>query len=154
MLRFFELKVPPPLTAAVVAILMAAWSWGNHLSIHPSMLRRLTVLVFLGMGVYVIVGAIQNLQHSKTTLSFVNPSSTTRLVTEGAYSWSRNPMYLGLLIVLMAFARAFDSLALWLGPLLFFAFVGRFQIHPEEQALMEKFGEEYSQYKSKVRRWV
>lgn len=154
MLRILELRIPPPVLAVVVAICMGAWLLASGLRPNPYWLRILTVLVFTGMGVVTIAGAIQNLRHAKTSLDPTNPSSTTRLVTEGAYSWSRNPMYLGLLILLLSFARAFDSFGLYLGPLLFFILVGRLQIQPEESALSEKFGEEYLRYKSNVRRWV
>jgi len=153
-LRSLELRIPPPLLAAFIAACMGVCVWALDLRPSTFWMRLLTVAVFAGVGVAVIACGIQNLRHARTTLNPTDPSTTTQLVTEGVYSWSRNPMYVGLLVLLIVFARAFDSFVLYLGPLLFFLLIGRLQIQPEERALAEKFGEDYAKYKSNVRRWL
>jgi protein-S-isoprenylcysteine O-methyltransferase Ste14 len=67
---------------------------------------------------------------------------------------SRNPMYLGVLTVLIAWAVLLSSAWALLGPLAFVLYINRFQIAPEEQVLSDKFGADYSAYQSRVRRWL
>jgi len=87
----------------------------------------------------------------------VNPrkiEQTSTLITRGVYAWSRNPIYVVDVLLLLAWA-------IWLGtwinlalPLVFIWFVTRFQIVPEEAMLLQKFGDEYSQYNRRTRRWI
>ena len=67
---------------------------------------------------------------------------------------SRNPLSLSLLLLLVAYAVRLAAPAVWLGPILFVAYVTRFQIHPEERALQEKFGDAYRRYQTRTRRWL
>jgi protein-S-isoprenylcysteine O-methyltransferase Ste14 len=82
------------------------------------------------------------------------PSATSSLVTNGVFRFTRNPMYLSLLLYLVAWAV---YLANWLALLLvpvFMLYITRFQIKPEERALSAQFGPEYASYKARVRRWL
>lgn len=90
----------------------------------------------------------------RTTINPLDPGKASYLVTNGIFRMSRNPMYLSLLLLLVAYAIRLDSLTIWLGPLIFAAYVTRFQILPEERALAEKFGEAYLDYKHRTRRWI
>ena len=79
---------------------------------------------------------------------------TTALVTAGMYRYSRNPMYLGLVLLTLAATMFFGT---WLGIVIIVAFIfllNFLQIIPEEEALLDIFGEEYVEYKKKVRRWI
>lgn len=67
---------------------------------------------------------------------------------------SRNPMYLSLLLLLVAYAVRLDSPVPWLGPIAFVGYVNRFQIGPEERALQAKFGEACLRYRARTRRWL
>ena len=90
----------------------------------------------------------------KTTISPFTPSETAVLLTEGMYRYSRNPMYLGLLLLIISSTIWFGS---WLGmfiSLIFICLMNFVQIIPEEDALLKIFGEEYNEYKKKVRRWI
>ena len=90
----------------------------------------------------------------RTTVNPMHPESTTALVTTGIYSFTRNPMYVGLLLVLAAWAAWLSNLlALVILPV-FVAYVSRFQIVPEERALAARFGEQFALYCRRVRRWV
>ena len=76
------------------------------------------------------------------------------LLTEGMYRYSRNPMYLGLLLLIIAATIWFG---IWFGiviSLFFILLMNILQIIPEEEALLQIFGEEYLEYKKKVRRWI
>lgn len=101
------------------------------------------------------IGAISLFQffRSRTTVDPTNPSRASKLVSSGIYQYSRNPMYLGLLLLLLVWG-------LWLGNAFnillaagFVAYMNKFQIIPEEDALLKLFGKEYTQYCTLVRRW-
>ncbi len=83
----------------------------------------------------------------------MKPESTSSLVTSGIYKCTRNPMYVGLLFVLVAWAVFLSSAWLLVGPLIFVLYMNRFQIAPEERMLSQMFGTTYSTYKGTVRRW-
>lgn len=106
------------------------------------------------MGAFVMAMAVKSFVTAKTTINPLKPSRASRLITGGVYRYSRNPIYLGDLLILAA-------LAVWLGQpanlVLLAAFVGyidRFQIRPEEKALSALFGAEYTAYCARVRRWL
>ena len=75
-------------------------------------------------------------------------------VSAGPYRFTRNPMYLGLLLTLLAWAVfLFNPVVLLFVPI-FVLYINRFQIKPEEQVLSSLFGAEYMAYKGQVRRWL
>ncbi|MBP6218181.1 MAG: isoprenylcysteine carboxylmethyltransferase family protein [Oligoflexales bacterium] len=87
----------------------------------------------------------------------VNPMSlheTQSLVVSGLYRYTRNPMYLGFLILLVSFAFFLNALSPFLVIPLFVFCIQKTQIELEEVFLAEKFGESYLQYKQKVKRWL
>jgi protein-S-isoprenylcysteine O-methyltransferase Ste14 len=84
----------------------------------------------------------------------LRPESTSSLVVSGIYGVTRNPMYLGFLVALLGWA-VFLAHALALLPLLaFLLYMNRFQIRPEESALTTLFGQEFTTYRKRVRRWL
>lgn len=85
-------------------------------------------------------------------LSVLTPSSA--LVRNGVYRFTRNPMYLGFLLVLAAWAAFLSSLMSVLALPCFIAYINKYQIEPEERALLAKFGAEFEQYAAAVRRWI
>ena len=80
--------------------------------------------------------------------------TTTTLVRSGVFRLTRNPMYLGLLLILLAWALFLGSGWSLLGPVVFVIYLNRFQILPEERVLAAKFGVEYAAYRKCVRRWI
>jgi protein-S-isoprenylcysteine O-methyltransferase Ste14 len=84
----------------------------------------------------------------------MRPDASSAIVTGSVYRLSRNPMYLGFLLVLAAWAMFLSSLAAALVLPGFVGYMNRFQIVPEEQVLLKKFGPAYAQYMSRVRRWL
>lgn len=91
---------------------------------------------------------------SRTTINPLKPASASALVTGGIYRFTRNPMYLGLATLLLAWATYLGSLAALAGVPLFVLYMNRFQIAPEERALEARFGAEYIAYRRRVRRWL
>ncbi len=82
------------------------------------------------------------------------PDRSTSLVVRGIYRHSRNPMYVGFLLVLCAWSLYLGSALSLLFLPVFIAYMNRFQIIPEECYMRDKFAEEYTKYTSEVRRWV
>jgi len=149
-----ELKVPPP----VVALLIAAAMWGLSLLVPPAAPPTTLRMVFAiavacaGIGID-IVGAIA-FRRARTTINPLRPNATSALVTTGVYRFTRNPMYVGQAVVLLAWAIWLASLPAWLGLPAFVLYISRFQIAPEERALTAIFGAAFADYQSKVRRWL
>jgi len=84
----------------------------------------------------------------------MRPEKTTSLATTGIFGWTRNPMYLGLVIALVGWAAFLSAAWPLLGPVVFVLYVNRFQIRPEERVLTELFPADYAEYTCRVRRWL
>jgi protein-S-isoprenylcysteine O-methyltransferase Ste14 len=157
-MSIFELKldnkVPPP----AVALIIAAMMW--HLSAYEPALSlsaemsQILILFLVIVGVSFDVCGLLAFRQLKTTINPMSPNKTSALVTGGIYRLSRNPMYVGLFLFLMAWAIQLSMLWPFIGPVLFVIYITRFQITPEERVMESKFGDEYSIYKNKVRRWL
>ena len=145
-------KIPPPILAA----LMIGLIYLSTLLFEPiSFDYQGALSVFLVIiGLACALPSFRLFSRHKTTISPFTPYATAVLLTEGMYSYSRNPMYFGLLLLIMSATIWFGS---WVGILISLIFIFLLyilQIIPEEDALLEIFGEEYNQYKRKVRRWI
>ena len=97
--------------------------------------------------------AIVQFLRARTTVNPHRPDRASRLVTSGVYAWTRNPMYLGLWLLLLGWAVRLGTLTPFLGPLLFGPLIQQVQIRPEERALRTLFGKDYEQYCQRVHRW-
>ncbi|MES2562824.1 MAG: isoprenylcysteine carboxylmethyltransferase family protein [Pseudomonadota bacterium] len=132
--------------------------WGISLSLplleNPAFVRRAAALMLALAGIGLSAAGVISFHRAKTTVNPMKPESTSALICSGIYSITRNPMYLGVLTVLIAWAVLLSSAWALLGPLAFVLYINRFQIAPEEQVLSDKFGADYSAYKSRVRRWL
>ncbi len=153
-MQSLELKIPPPIIAVLVAIAM----WGISL-ITPLLTVPTTYRVPLAMTIAVIGGVLMvagniSFRQAKTTVNPMKPESASSLVSSGVYRFTRNPMYLGVLTVLIAWAIFLSSPWALFGLLAFFLYIDRFQIAPEEKALTRLFGTDYATYQTKVRRWI
>jgi protein-S-isoprenylcysteine O-methyltransferase Ste14 len=153
-MKSLELKVPPPVVAALLAIAMWFAARATLPLAVPLPLRvaLATVLVLLGVA-FAGSGVVAFLK-AKTSRNPLRPEEASSLVCSGAYRFTRNPMYLGLLLVLFGWAAALSSALALAGPVIFAEYISRFQIKPEERALAALFGSQYEQYKRRVRRWL
>ena len=149
-----ELKVPPPMVALMTALGMWAVSRLTLAFELDAALRTAVAVVIALIGGAFDVAGIAAFRRARTTLNPMKPEAASSLVTGGIYRVSRNPMYVGLLCLLVAWAAFLWAPWAILGPVLFVAYMNRFQIGPEERALMGAFGEEYARYKAAVRRWL
>jgi protein-S-isoprenylcysteine O-methyltransferase Ste14 len=108
------------------------------------------VVVAAGAGVSCFAAAI--FQARETTKDpYGKP---TALVVQAPYTWTRNPMYLGLATALMGLAIFFASIAMLLAPAVFFVVIDRMVIPQEEEKMERLFGQDYVAYKDRVRRWI
>jgi protein-S-isoprenylcysteine O-methyltransferase Ste14 len=153
-LRTFELKIPPPAVAVFVAIIMWGVSRATPSWEVPALARTGVALAIAAIGVAFSVSGVIAFRRAKTTINPTTPEAASSLVSSGVYRVTRNPMYVGFLFVLVAWAVFLSSGWSLPGPLVFAAYIHRFQITPEERALSALFGTEYSVYKARVRRWL
>jgi protein-S-isoprenylcysteine O-methyltransferase Ste14 len=149
-----ELKVPPPVVASVLAVAMWVVSRSTPtLEIDPAV--RIAVALALALaGAAAGAAGIASFRRARTTLDPMKPEAASSLVTDGIYRFTRNPMYVGILLVLLAWAAFLGAPWTLLGPVAFVAYLTRFQITPEERILMARFGDAYAIYKARVRRWL
>lgn len=153
-MRALELRVPPPAVALVAALLMWAAARATP-GFHVDMPARATVAIVLAVvGAVVAVAGMLAFRRARTTVNPLNPDATSALVVTGVYRISRNPMYLGLAIVLLAIAVNLSHALAFLGVAAFVAYITRFQIIPEERALRALFPGDFKEYAGQVRRWL
>ena len=156
-LKFLELKCPPPIVMLISAIVAMLISQKTVEFIQQQVTTAddfIWPLVFFIAGIVVAIAGAKELRHYHTTINPTHPENTTHLVTSGIYQFTRNPMYLGMLIVLLGWADLLDSFLAYSGALIFFLYISAFQIKPEEDVMKDKFGQKFNQYCGQVRRWL
>ena len=100
------------------------------------------------------VSGLLAFRRAKTTVNPLSPEKSTTIVRSGPYRFTRNPMYLGIALLLSAFCLYLANPVSLAAVVVFVAYITRFQILPEERLLLAKFGEAYAQYARSVRRWL
>lgn len=153
-MKFLELRIPPPLVGVLIGVamwLLVEQSWLVGLS-GPGRLAAAIVLVLLGAAVS--LAGVVSFRRARTTVNPLKPERASALVCSGIYRITRNPMYLGFLLILAGWAVLLVSGYVWFGPVLFVAYITRFQILPEERVLTDLFGDEFTAYQNRVRRWL
>jgi protein-S-isoprenylcysteine O-methyltransferase Ste14 len=153
-MRFLELRIPPPAVGLVVAAGMWAAARFSPVLRLPDVGRLSVAVILTAVGVAVAVGGVMSFRRARTTVNPLKPETSAALVSTGVYSFTRNPMYLGMLLVLFAWAVYLSSIWSLLGPVLFALYITRFQIVPEERVLARLFGATFAAYKKRVRRWL
>jgi len=153
-MQALELRIPPP----IVALLIAAITWSISVATPsvelPGLIRVATAIALALAGVTTAILGVIAFRRARTTVNPLKPETTSTIVTSGIYRYTRNPMYVGLTLVLFAWAVFLSSAWALLGPVGFTLYINRFQIIPEERVLSGMFGTSYSAYQAKVRRWL
>lgn len=149
-----KLKIPPPVYALLTALIM--WGLARIAPIATVLAEpwNKAGLILVVLAALIDFSSLYLFLTKKTTPNPMKPQFTTGLVTTGMYKVSRNPMYLGLLILLLGVATYLGQLSAFLVLPVFCIVITEMQIKPEEHMLEQKFGSEYLAYKSKVRRWI
>jgi len=146
--------IPPP----VVTLLFTAAMWGVSLTPYavpvPVPARNVLVITLVVAALLLAAAAIGLFRRHDTTVHPLNPEKASTLVTDGVYRVTRNPMYLGLALLLAAWMvwLACAANLLLLGA--FVVAMTELQIKPEERALNALFGDDYREYRRRVRRWL
>ena len=116
--------------------------------------REVAATIFFSIAMLVGLSAVLGFRRARTTLNPLKPQEASALVVRGIYRWTRNPMYLAMLLVLVGWACIVANWAALAMLPLFVIYLNRFQIVPEERALHARFGAEFENYRRKVRRWL
>ena len=117
-------------------------------------LRTIAAALVALIGGFFCVAGVVSFRRAKTTVNPLKPETTSALVTSGIYQVSRNPMYVGFALFLVAWAVYLSSPWALVGVVGFVQYIDRFQIQPEERALAVLFAAEFERYKNSVRKWV
>ena len=147
-------KSPPPVIALLCGVLV--WVFARLTPGFDFVLpvRIPLAVIFLLAGVVLTLAGMRAFRRADTTVNPLSPDQATSIVRSGPYAFTRNPMYLGLTLVLLGFCAYLANAMAVLGVVVFVAYITRFQIIPEERVLLAKFGEPFAQYMRSVRRWV
>lgn len=153
-LAALETRVPPPLVAAIVALAMyGARARGLVLPLdRPPRIAVAGGLAVVGLAV--ALSAVLAFRRTRTTIDPHRIDRVSTLVTRGVFAVTRNPMYLGVALLLTGWAVYLGTLPMFLGPLLFVAWITRFQIVPEERLLSARFGNDFETWRRRTRRWL
>ena len=147
-----KLKIPPPIL--VIILITSIYFSSDKLDLISIPYRTLFSIVILSIGILVIINPVVKFIKSKTTVNPVEFKNVEKLVTSGIYKYSRNPMYLGMIMIIISSTIYYLNFYSLLTPFIFYFWINRFQIKREEVFLEEKFGQEYLSYKTKTRRWI
>lgn len=149
-----ELRIPPLLLTALFAAVMVAVALATpslSLSVPASMWLGAIVAV---AGLAVCAGGVAAFRRASTTVDPTRPDKASSLVRDGIYRYTRNPMYLGFLLMLVGLAFFLGNWPALVVALAFAPYMNRFQIEPEERALARLFGAEFDRFRAEVRRWL
>lgn len=153
-MRSLELKIPPVALGLLLGALMGVAAWitpGLRFALPAG---RLIALGLAGAGVIIAILGVVSFRRAKTTVNPLNPEAASALVVSGIYRLTRNPMYLGMLLVLLGWGVFLANALALPGALAFIPLMNRLQIGPEERFLAARFGPAFTAYQSAVRRWL
>ena len=152
--HWLELKIPP------VAVFLVAVGAGYGLcKLFPSLdfnlpFRDVVLAICFGLSGFFGLNGIWMFRRVKTTVHPIDLEKVSSFVEQGAFKVTRNPMYLGLLLLLVFEFAWLENGAMFLAIIGFVVYMNRFQIVPEERFLERRFGSSYVEYRQRVRRWL
>ena len=145
-------KIPPPVVVLILVI--STYFSSKKIDLIHIPLQTFIAIFILSIGILILINPVLKFKKSKTTINPIKFKKVNKLVTSGIYKYSRNPMYLGLLMIVISSSIFYLNLYSILTPLFFYLWINRFQIKREEIFLKDKFGKEYLSYKNNTRRWI
>lgn len=149
-----ERKIPP---VALFVLFVVAINHISHEFVRFTVNLPLSLVVFLICFVvagFVGIAGVYEFRRAQTTVNPVKVDTASTVVDSGIFAYTRNPMYLGLFLLLFGFAYWQQNLISIAFSFTFVMYMNRFQILPEERALESLFGASYIDYKQRVRRWI
>ena len=153
-MRWLEHRIPPPIVCLLFGVLMWLVAGVSMRVPIPFQTRLGLALIWALAGIAIAMLGAQAFRRAQTTVNPLTPEAASSLVVGGIFRHTRNPMYLGLSSVLLGWAIYLAAPWALLGPVLFAAYITRFQIIPEERALAQNFGQAFAGYCAQVRRWI
>jgi protein-S-isoprenylcysteine O-methyltransferase Ste14 len=153
-MAWLERRIPPPLVGGLVAAAMWGIAETGPQFDYPASLRHAAVGLLAVAGAAFDLLGLLAFRALRTTINPLRPERSTALAVRGVYRVTRNPMYLGMAFLLLAWAVYLAALLPLAGPAVFVLYITRFQILPEERVLRGLFGESYAAYAARVRRWL
>lgn len=153
-MKLLEHRIPPPLIGLLCALLAWALTRAWPAARLDFALRLPLAVLCLLAGAALDGWSLWNFRRQRTTVNPLAPARAGSLVIAGPYRFTRNPMYLGMALILLAWCLWLGSAAALLALAAFVGYITRFQIVPEERALAGRFGAAYEDYRRRVRRWV
>jgi len=153
LIRSLELRLPP--VALVLLAGLAMWAlppWAATTMLQPY--QPWLSGLFVGLGAAVCLAGVVAFRAAHTTVDPMHPSAASSLVHGGIYRLTRNPMYLGFLLMLLGWALHIATLSALAVLPVFAAYLTVFQIQPEERALRARFVPAFDVYMGRVRRWI
>ena len=153
-MKFLELKVPPVAVVIVYLGLMTfiAQRWPGYILILPK--QEFIAILLVLMGISIALLGVVSFKKARTTVNPTKPGNASSVVDSGIFRYTRNPMYLGMFLLIVGYAAELAALSSYFVALTFILYMDQFQIKPEERALEGLFGQDYVNYKHKVRRWL
>ena len=145
-------KIPPPIVTLISGLTI--YFSRNLFPNHNSLFLDVFSILFLICGIIIIRTAFLSFKNYQTTINPLNLSKTSTLVNTGIFKYTRNPMYLGMALLLLSITLKFNLYGGLIVIVLFISFITKFQIIPEESAMEKLFGQEYKNYKKTTRRWL
>ena len=146
------IKIPPPLI--VLVLIVSIYFSSKKIDLINIPLQLEISIFILSVGILILINPVLKFKKSKTTINPIKFKKVNILVTSGIYKYTRNPMYLGMLMIVISSSIFYLNFYSILTPLFFYMWINRFQIKREEIFLTEKFGKEYLSYKNRTRRWI
>ena len=146
------IKIPPPLI--VLTLIISIYFSSKRIDLINIPFQLEISFFMLSLGILIFINPVLKFIKSKTTINPIQFEETNKLVTSGIFKYSRNPMYLGMLMIIISTSIFYLNIYSMLTPFLFIFWINKFQIKREEAFLAEKFGKEYLSYKNKTRRWI
>lgn len=152
-ISWLELKIPPVVVFLLFVLLMWAVSRFTAEIVPPWSLVWFEFGLVLASAVFGISGVLA-FRKADTTVHPMTPEKSSELVVAGVFRVTRNPMYLALLLLLLALGLELSNPASFFLAWLFVPYMTRFQILPEERAMEKLFGKQFAEYRGEVRRWI
>ena len=146
------LKIPPPLI--VLTLIISIYFSSKKIDLINIPFQLQISFFILSIGLLIFLYPVLQFIKSKTTVDPIKFKKVNKLVTSGIFKYSRNPMDLRMLMVVLSTSIFYLNIFSILTPFLFIFWINKFQIKREEAFLTEKFGKEYLSYKNKTRKWL
>ena len=147
-----ETKIPPPIVTLMFGL--AIYLSREMLPVVEILYSTYLGIFLLLLGFFILIFAVRLFRKDNTTVNPLSPEQATKLVTDGIFKYTRNPMYLGMAFILSSISVFFNLLGGIILVPIFCAYITKFQIIPEEIAMKDLFSHDFEKYIKSTRRWI